>query len=98
MDEKARRRAVTAMVDKLRADMLAAIDKMPDELGGRGDRLVPDPSRQADGGALWRSAAAHGLRARDPEPKALAPKSPARWSGASGHWGNCGRPRSTTAV
>ena len=31
MDEKARRRAVTAMLDKLRADMLAAIDKMPDD-------------------------------------------------------------------
>jgi hypothetical protein len=34
MDEKARSRAVTAMVDKLRADMLAAIDKMPDDFGG----------------------------------------------------------------
>ncbi len=31
MDEKARRRAVTAMLDKLRADMLAAINKMPDD-------------------------------------------------------------------
>jgi hypothetical protein len=31
MDEKTRRRAVTAMVGKLRADMLAAIDKMPDD-------------------------------------------------------------------
>jgi hypothetical protein len=31
MDEKARRRAVTAMLDKLRADMLSAIGKMPDD-------------------------------------------------------------------
>ena len=35
MDEKGRRRAVTAMVDKLRADMLAAIDKMPDDWEAR---------------------------------------------------------------
>jgi hypothetical protein len=31
MDEKTRRRAVTAMAGKLGADMLAAIDKMPDD-------------------------------------------------------------------
>ncbi len=31
MYEKARRRAVAAMLDKLRTDMLAAIDKMPDD-------------------------------------------------------------------
>ena len=31
MNEKERRRAATELLDKLRADMLAAIDKMPDD-------------------------------------------------------------------